>query len=300
MPTIRIATFNLENLFARYRFKQNFDATASDGFTINDLAFEIYNDTEKRITAKTIRDLNADIVAVQEVESLEALDRFHSLWLAAKPYPHRMVIDSTDPRHIDVGLLSRFPIVSVRSYRHLRNKAGTASLFSRDNLEIDLDVEGKPLTVYVNHFLSMMQGRDASHNRRAEQVQAVADLLDARWGKKQHKGNYVVLGDFNDYMDAKTSLKPLVKHPHLVNVLDRLPKDERWTHYYAREGTYRQLDYLLVSKTLAEKNDGVLPIVLRKGLPYRATAYTGVRFDDVGEHRPKASDHCPLAIDLTL
>lgn len=300
MSTIRIGTFNCENLFARYRFKQNLEPTSGDGWTINDMAFDIHNDTEKRITAKAIRELNADILALQEVESLETLDRFHSQWLASKPYAHRMVIDTMDPRHIDVGLLSRHPITAVRSYRHRRNKAGTSSLFSRDCMEVDIDVEGKSLTLYINHFLSMMKGREESHERRAEQVKAVADILDARWEKKKHKGNFIVLGDFNDYVDKDTSLKPLVKHPHLENVLDRLPADERWTHYWAGGGEYRQLDYLLVSKTLAEKNSDAEPVVMRKGLPYRATQYDGDRFDDVGEHEPKASDHCPLAIDLTL
>ena len=37
---------------------------------------------------------------------------------------------------------------------------------------------------------------------------------------------------------------------------------------------------------------------MRKGLPFRATKYTGPRFPDVGEDNPKASDHCPLAMEL--
>lgn len=301
MAKIRVATFNCENLFARYRFRNNFDPSGSDGFTINDVAFDIYNDVEKRITGKGILDVDADILAVQEVESLETLDRFHSAWLAKKPYEHRLVIDSRDPRHIDVGILSRVPITGIRTYRHLRNAQGNASLFSRDCLEVDFDVGGKPLTLYVNHFLSMMQGREKSHARRKEQVEGVAKIIDARWKRAgKHPGNFVVLGDFNDYLDNATSLDALTSHPALENVVDRLPAADRWTHYWAGGGEYRQLDYLLLSTDLQAANPTTKPKIHRKGLPYRATKYSGERFDDVGEDNPKASDHCPLSMDLTI
>jgi endonuclease/exonuclease/phosphatase family metal-dependent hydrolase len=299
MPKVTIATFNCENLFARYRFKQSVDPVGADGFTVNSLAFDILNDAEKRITAQAIREVNADIIALQEVESLELLDRFHATWLAAKPYRHRMVIDSHDPRHIDVAVLSRHPFAAVRTYRHLRNAKGNANLFSRDCLEVDFTIGGKSLTLYVNHFLSMMEGREESHDRRQEQVAGVANILDARWQPLNYAGNFVVLGDFNDYVDSETALNPLVQHPQLENVVDRLPAADRWTHYYASEGDYRQLDYILISKQLANATTKK-PSIMRKGLPHRATKYTGKRFDDVGENDPKASDHCPVLMELEL
>ncbi len=43
-----------------------------------------------------------------------------------------MPVDPNDPRHIDVAILSRFPIVAARSYQHL--KSGSQPLFSRDCL----------------------------------------------------------------------------------------------------------------------------------------------------------------------
>lgn len=299
MPKVTVATFNCENLFARYRFKQNQDPVGADGFTVNNLAFDVFNDGEKSITAKAIREVDADIIALQEVESLELLDRFHATWLAGKPYRYRMVIDSHDPRHIDVAVLSRHPFTAIRTHRHLRNAKGNANLFSRDCLELDFNIGGKDLTLYVNHFLSMMEGREKSHPRRKEQVEGVAKILDARWQPQNYQGNFVVLGDFNDYMDGATSLQALVNHPQLENVVDRLPAAERWTHYWDKEGEYRQLDYLLISKQLADATTKK-PVIMRKGLPYRATKYTGPRIDGVGENDPKASDHCPVLMELNL
>jgi len=299
MTTLRIATFNVENLFARYRFKDTIQPTEDDGFTINDLAFRIYDEESKKITAKAIRAVNADVICLQEVESLPVLDRFNAFYLGGMKYAHRAVIDCFDPRQIDVAVLSRHPIVSLRSHRDERNKAGTAFLFSRDCLEVDVLVGGKTLTLYLNHFKSMMEGREATRARRQEQAERVAAIIDARWKKSAYKGNFIVLGDLNDYPDGKTGLAALLGHKGLDNVLTRLPETERWTHYYAGGNAYRQLDYLLLSAGLAKANSGK-PAVMRSGLPWRAKKVTEERLDGVGENDPKASDHAPLHMDITL
>jgi hypothetical protein len=75
--SIRLATFNAENLFARYNFKKNYNPVLKDGFTINDLAFDVYDETDKKITAQAIREVNADVSALQEIESLSVLDAFN-------------------------------------------------------------------------------------------------------------------------------------------------------------------------------------------------------------------------------
>jgi endonuclease/exonuclease/phosphatase family metal-dependent hydrolase len=299
MPALRLATFNVENLFARYRFRDSFQPTEDDGFTINDVAFRIYDEESKKITAKAIRAVNADVICLQEVESLPVLDRFNSYFLGGMQYAHRAVIDCFDPRQIDVAVLSRYPIVSLRSHREERNKKGSAFLFSRDCLEVEIQVDGKLLTLYVNHFKSMIGGRAATRPRRQEQAERVAEIVDARWKKSAYKGNFVVLGDLNDYPQGKTGLAALLDHKGLNNVLTRLPEAERWTHYYTGGNDYRQLDYLLLSNGLAKANPGK-PAVMRRGLPWRAQNVTDERLDGVGENDPKASDHAPLFMDITL
>ncbi len=296
MP-IRIATFNIENLFARYNFKKNLKPSDDGGFQINDLAFNIYNDLEKNITAKAIKAINADIICLQEVESLQVLDRFNSQRLVGLNYKHRILIDGNDPRQIDVAILSRYPIISIRSHREERSS--TSPLFSRDCLEAVIDVDGKLLHLYVNHFKSMIGGRDKTHNRRLVQVNKVIEYIERDWKKKKYEGNFIVLGDFNDYLEGKSAVTALVHHKGLENVLERLPKDEQWTHYYSK-GDYTQLDYLLLSKSLAKLNKDILPCLMREGLPLRATKYTGKRFPGIGEDNPKSSDHCGLFMDIEL
>ena len=298
MP-IRLATFNAENLFARYNFNKNYSAISKDGFTINDVAFDMYDETDKHITAQALREVDADVTALQEIESLPVLDAFNSKYLDKMNYKYRILIDSFDPRKIDVAILSRFPIISVQSHRHERNASNSAWLFSRDCLIVTIDVEGKELMLYVNHFKSMMEGRTKTHDRRKEQVDRVAVLLDERWQSTKFEGNFVVLGDFNDYPEGNTAITSLIEHPGLENVVKRMPEEDQWTHFYSGESEYKQLDFILLSKSLAQMNPDP-PGIMRKGLPLRAKKYTGPRFPKVGEDGPKASDHAPVFIDIDL
>jgi endonuclease/exonuclease/phosphatase family metal-dependent hydrolase len=297
--SIRLATFNAENLFARYNFIKNVSPVSKDDFTINDLAFDIYDETDKQITAQAIREVNADIMALQEIESLPILDAFNSKYLGKMGYNYRILIDSFDPRKIDVAILSRFPIISLRSHRQERNASNSTWLFSRDCLVATIDIEGKELILYINHFKSMMEGRAQTHDRRKEQVNRVEAMIDERWKANGYQGNFVVLGDFNDYPEGDTALTSLIQHPGLENVVKRNDPKDQWTHFYSGKKEYNQLDFILLSKSLAQMNPNP-PGIMRKGLPYRAKKYDGPRFPNVGEDAPKASDHAPVFIDIEL
>ncbi|MEO0863703.1 MAG: endonuclease/exonuclease/phosphatase family protein [Pseudomonadota bacterium] len=305
MPKIRIATFNCENLFARYRFGKNVPAPMAE-FTVQDIAFEVHSTRAKRITAKAIKAINADIICLQEVESQPVMDRFNSqflAWSTAKRYRYRVLVDGNDPRHIDVGFLSRYPIKSIRSHRHDRTENNRANVFSRDCLKVVFDVDGYDLTIYGNHFKSMMGGRDNTRDRRMVQVERVHDILVDDWGDEL-LGDFVVLGDLNDYPEAggntTTALSRLLDDPNLINVNDRLPAGDRWTHYWNREDEYRQLDYLLLSKQLDDASGNPAPGRELRGMPWRADDVEDERFEDVGHDDPKASDHVPLFVDVLV
>ncbi len=300
---IRIATFNVENLFARYNFGKNIDPLSAGavGFLINELAFTLHDDDSKKITAKAIKETKADVVCLQEVENMGTLERFVSRYLGGQKYKYKMLIDSHDPRKIDVAVISKLPIVNTRIFRHERNAENTAWLFSRDCLEVTVKKDSKELTLYNNHFKSMVDGRDETKEKRKSQAERVADIIDERWGKNNYKGNFVVLGDFNDYVDSNTSLTALTQHQGLENILLRISsEDDRWTHYWAGGNKYKQIDFILLGKELAEKNKNEKPVIVRKGLPFRAENHKGDRYDGVGEEEPKASDHCPVYIDIDL
>ncbi len=192
-----------------------------------------------------------------------------------------------------------------------------------------MDVNGVPLTLYLNHFRSMRgsdTGRWESAKRRMHQAERVAAIVDARWKSVNWHGNFLVCGDFNDKNDKLSAVRALTKHPQLVrtlhcddyyfychdaydetvamlsllfshsfihsfihllihvllqeNVVERLPVSDQWTHHFKGDESYNQLDYILVSKTLASlpSNYNTKPVIVRHGLARRAERYTGPRY----------------------
>ena len=310
---VRVATFNVENLFARYDFASGTPPAPGKPFTVSDLKIASpVPDGKLELTVQAIREINADVLCLQEVDSLPALDWLHSRHLGGMEYHHRMLVDGNDQRGIDVALMSRHPIVSVRSYRHELAENGAEKLFSRDCLEAVVMVESVPLTLYLNHFKSMAGGRAQTQAKRSEQASRVAAIVEAAWKPKGYVGNFLVAGDFNDYVgepgDPKSAIEGLVCHEGLKNAMQWiLDPEQRYTHSFLPFGEkttqYHQLDYLLLSKALAEKNEaqGHNRIgIMRKGMPYRAEKYDGPRFQGVGLDEPKASDHAAVWVDLDL
>lgn len=312
MATVRLATFNCEDLFARFKFNKSVDPAkvSKDGFTINDLLFDFLKEPEKELTARAIHAVDADVIALQEVENHDVLKRFRNQRLKADKYTYSMLVDGNDPRKIDVAVLSRYPITRARSNQHLRK--GSTSVFSRDCLEVDIEVDGKTLTLFVNHLKSMLDKKDPKNGRkntrakRVLQATNVVDIVQARFGKKPGNQPWVVLGDMNDYLEADqgttTGIADLVTWDQVENVVDRLPKAERWTHFFdaapAGIEAYRQLDYVLLSSSLAAASKS-LPLVERRGLTTKAKKVTAERFEGVTA-KTTASDHCPVAIDIKL
>jgi endonuclease/exonuclease/phosphatase family metal-dependent hydrolase len=310
----RVATFNVENLFTRFLFTRGAPRDAREaGFTTEDLRFRLSDPESKRLTADVIGTLRADVLALQEVEDLDTLKTFRDRFLGGRAvWPHALVIDGNDERRIDVGVLSRFPIVHARSWQHLLDPSTGDPLFSRDCLEVDVDLPGLgPLTLYVNHLKSMRAdgvqgpGRAVTHPLRRRQADTVRDIVSGRF-RTPADGAWIVLGDLNDYPEeddqGPTALRGLLGWDALENVVERLPPTERWTHHFQGRPEWgtaparHQLDYVLPSRRLARANPRP-PQIERRGLAGRAGA-EWPRLTGVGWHHPKASDHCPVVFEL--
>ncbi|MBP0650238.1 hypothetical protein J8J40_24640, partial [Mycobacterium tuberculosis] len=86
------------------------------------------SDDTRQMTAQAVRDLDADVLCLQEVDDLHALRYFHDHYLRRAldiPYEHFALMQGNDRRGIDVAVMSRrgFPlkveIHAALSYRDL-------------------------------------------------------------------------------------------------------------------------------------------------------------------------------------
>jgi len=140
--------------------------------------------------------VNQTYSCLVEVESRPALQHFHDKVLQPllkTPLRYNMVIDGNDERGIDVGILSRYPIVHMRS--HIADVKGKSRIFSRDcPIILRAAASGRELLLLPNHFAS--KGSDATGKRRRVQAAAVRSIYDSLCKRYPYA---VVAGDFNDY-----------------------------------------------------------------------------------------------------
>ena len=189
----------------------------------------------------------------------------------------------------------------------------TKTIFRRDCLEVDVETGGTPLTLYICHFKSMQalspcgDARGETAPIRFAEANAVRRIIERRFGGHAAGANWMICGDLNDYYeidgipDAKTSLAPLLADNFAVNVMERRPAEDRWTHYHPGSDQHAQLDYILLSPRLAAANPDAVPEIIRKGQPYRVPRLENEqRYPRIGWERPKASDHCPVVIQIDV
>jgi endonuclease/exonuclease/phosphatase family metal-dependent hydrolase len=236
-------------------------------------------------TGRVIAEVNADIQVCIEVESRPTLLRFNEQVLGAKfskAYPHVMVLDGNDDRGIDVGIMSRYPIRSIRSHVDDRNGNGERT-FSRDCPEYLIELPGGgQLLVMPNHFKSKRGGNSPSMQarRRAQADRAHAIAKDGLAVTPL----VLIAGDLNDTPNAPLFASLWQDGFVDVNSHPSYPTD--------RPGTFdtgtaaNKIDYLIMSPGLRQKltNTGIE----RRGSYH---PHTWVPFDTVTKTADEASDH---------
>ena len=322
---IRVGTFNLNNLFSRFNFAgvvSTSPSVSNGGIEISFAEGEVAVRTfmgklvkEKapadtaRIGARILQAMNADVLAVQEVEHLEILREFNVDYLGGA-YSEVALIEGNDPRLIDVGVLSKLPIGGITSHQTARHPARPDQrVFGRDLLQVEiLDAAGDRLfTLYNTHMKSHyvpfdqdpVAGAAAANERRLQQAETIARIVS----RQQRRGSrFILTGDMND-PPGSPFLAPMltVDGDDLTNGLTNAvetrpakpdsptqgpgPATTNWTHRYNPPGPafpqYEQYDQIWLSPALAPK-------LLAAGIDRRT------------RHGGDGSDHDPAWIDLAL
>ena len=240
--TVTIASYNVLNLFDDYD-----DPYTADESTPAKPSEQLVN------LAATIRAVNADVLAMEEVENRGVLERFNKSMLQGLGYDNVVLFEGNDERGIDVAVLSRLPVGPVTSYRHLtyKNPDGTPGHFRRDFLRVRIEPpDAASFEVFVVHLKSKRDGQESEGLRMGEAAAArgiLDELLRADAGVR-----FVVCGDFNDAFESEP-VRLLVGSGTngLAAFFADVPEDARFT--YNKEPYRSMIDFILCSPAMAKR-----------------------------------------------
>ena len=242
--TLRIANFNMENLFGV-------------GMTDDDHTF-----TKAEVNQKTTRLANAikllnepDVIADEEVASPVAYQQ-----VADKLGDYQVVWEpSNDDRNIAVGFLVKDGI-KITDIEQLGRKATTTltgcndnpsddpQLFERPPLAISINDQGLKLTLIGNHWASLGHP-EACRNAQADFVNGQVKTMEAAG---QH---VVVLGDLNDYQDAPALTSDLITGTTLQDLWFRAPTNDAYSYQF--DGQLETLDHIFTDQYLSARVSGI-------------------------------------------
>jgi endonuclease/exonuclease/phosphatase family metal-dependent hydrolase len=321
---IKVGTFNLNNLFSRFNFRAEvgesdgggadiqatitFDLSDPESFRFRKFRGRLVSakpKKEREKIAERILSMDLDVLALQEIEDIDTLNRFARVDLKGR-YRYRVLVEGNDPRLIDVGVLSKLPVGAVTSWKHaVHADDPTTPVFGRDLLQVEILNETrrrKLFTLFNNHLKSHfvphdedpVEGAKESNARRRRQSEVTKEIVEVQ---TRPNSRYIVLGDMNDPPNSP-HLKGFVSAPEL-GLVDGLadPKETRpakkdtppppskaWTHRFKPSGQpaeYELYDQIWLSSALAQKQQG---------------AFIGRRT----KHGGDGSDHDPAWVVLNV
>ncbi len=224
-----VATYNVENLFdmkiSGYEYKEYIPNNRS-----------VWN--EKMLTkkiknlARVIKDVNADIISLQELENKEVLKRLNQA-LGKQKYPY--MYSSFKTKGLDIVLLSRYPIKEHNSYNILKR--------FRPIHRVVVDIEGLHVSLFMNHW--------PSYRHPVKIRIKFAKKLKSLYEKEK---NYILLGDFNSPL--KKDKRGWGKEVELVsknnyNLWYDTPYSNRYSYKFYK--IKNAIDHIIVSKSLYER-----------------------------------------------
>ena len=221
-----------------------------DGFI--ELTRARFNFESVKNTGKFMRGLDADVLAVCEAENVGTLRMFRTAQLSREGLINELLIDGNDPRGIDIGMYSKFPLGTLRTNMHDKATSGSRRrIFSRDCLEAEVLLpSGNSLHILQNHLKSKLGPSTTSDARRKSQAERISEILDQRYDLDRQF--VIVAGDLNDTPDSDP-LSPILDRADVHDCLEAasVPAGKRWTYSY--RGQKNQIDYVLISTALKAK-----------------------------------------------
>lgn len=203
--------------------------------------FKPFNKPEENIGAQVISEIKPDILGLQEVPSLQWLDRFQERYLNGDAFPHRILIPGNDGS-IQVALLSKFPIERAYTYRDRKFSVldEKPTYFARDFLEAVVHVTpAMKVSVFVTHFMA------SSRNLRNREAKIANPIIEGHL-KENPNAFLAILADLNDRYGSR-----VLRHLNGASGLLEDPLKIENKENEPTRGPVRD-DYILVSPGLAQ------------------------------------------------
>lgn len=265
--TFKVVSYNVENLFDLTKDGTEYTEYIPNtgyGWTKNILDIKVAN------IAEVIKDLRADVVTLQEIESKSSLillcSRLKDFGL---DYPYFEIADSKSTT-VKCAVLSKFPIVE-------KKEIWVDNEFARNILKITLDIDGNHLILFINHWRSK-RGPESLRIVYAKKLKEDIDRL-------KDDVDFILVGDFNsNYNEHKTFrdssrlndtagitginhilrtvkdsemvneqiLATQISNEHLYNLWLEIKKTKRWSYNFF--GNKNSLDNIILPKALYDGN----------------------------------------------
>jgi len=262
--TLKIATYNVENLFdlqrSGYEYKE-YIPNSKSRWNLKNYKLKLKN------IAQVIKEIDADIIGLQEIESLQALKDLRLQLKRSGLYYQYYKIANYKNTTIKVAILSKIPFI----YTH--EIAVQSSYKYRNILEAKFKINNQELYILVNHWKSKA-GPESMRIVSAKKIMKRVEEL----GEDK---NIIVLGDFNSHYEEDILFKRKRKHNDtdgitgINNILGtkehtrtaintKLPQGEFYNLWYDTDieqrysyifrGNKEALDNILISPSLLREN----------------------------------------------
>ena len=260
--TLRIATYNVENLFDLKKNGYEYEEYIPNSRNWNKKNYKIKLQNLSRV----IKDIDADIISLQEIESLQALKDLRFILKQNGLYYQYYKIADKKNTTIKVAILSKIPFTASHEV-HV-----TSSYRYRNILETKFIIEGKSLYIFTNHWKS----KAGPESMRIVSAKALLKRIDYIG----HDKNIILLGDFNSDYEEYIKFKRKRKHNdtggktginHVLKTINQKQKasntkytkksfynlwydtNDKKRYSYIFRGKKEALDNILISQSLLNK-----------------------------------------------
>ena len=235
-------------------------------------------DNEIAEIANIIASTDVDILALQEIENQEALNKITKHLPNYKSY----VSNLYNKQNVAVIYKNNIEITNINEYEPLmmdgRSRPGLAFTAKINNFEFDAMVVHLKST---SRYDSTAELKELSREMRKTQAEIISHWADSMMGKCG-KMELAILGDFNDFPARKNNatLTPIIENPnlHFMTENERSCSNPLWL----------AIDHIVLSSTTKKR--------FREGSVFIYNFYSSL----TDRETKQISDHCPISLQLSI